>query len=159
MPRRRRPEWVAALAALLLLGACAEEPLPQRSLSVDDCLTNVQLDRLDGAIERCNRVVAAFPGQPQPLSERFLLHWLKGEEQAACRDIRQADALARRLPPARLDRLLRRDLDLRLASCKGIPNPQRQGTAAAPAGPPSATGSPAPKPAAAAADAGKTPQR
>lgn len=103
---------------MLLLGACAEEPLPQRRLSVDDCLTNVALDRLDQAIERCNRVVASFPGQPQPLNERFLLHWLKGDETAACRDIRQAQVLARRLPPARIDRLLRRDLELRVASCR-----------------------------------------
>ncbi len=111
---------------LVLLGACAEEPLPQRNLSVDDCLTNVQLDQLDAAIERCNKVVATFPGQPQPLNERFLLHWLKGDETAACRDIREADALARRLPPARLDGQLRRDLELRLASCNEPSGPRQQ---------------------------------
>jgi hypothetical protein len=130
-PRSRHAGWTAALITLLLV-SCAEEPLPQRSLSVDDCLTNVQLDRLDEAIQRCDKVVAAFPGQPQPLNERFLLHWLKGEEQAACRDIRRAQALARRLPPARVDRLLRRDLELRLASCRDTPEAPRQGAAAAP---------------------------
>lgn len=104
------------------MGACAEEPLPERRLSVDDCLTNVELDQLDAAIQRCDKVVAAFPGQPQPLNERFLLHWLKGDEKAACRDIRQAEALARRLPPARLDPQLRRDLNLRLASCSESPD-------------------------------------
>jgi len=120
-----------------MLGACAEEPLPQRSLSVDDCLTNVELDEIDQAIQRCDKVVAAFPGQPQPLNERFLLHWLKGDETTACRDIRQADALARRLPPERLDRLLRRDLELRLASCDKVqaPNAPRAGAAKATATP------------------------
>jgi hypothetical protein len=140
-PWRGHAAWTAALITLLLV-SCAEEPLPQRGLSLDDCLASVQLDRLDEAIKRCNRVVAAFPGQPQPLNERFLLHWLKGEEQAACRDIRQADALVRRLPPARVDRLLRRDLELRLASCRDTPGAQRQGSAAAPAGPASAASSP-----------------
>ena len=132
----RLPTLIAILGGLLL-GACAEEPLPQRSLSVDDCLTNVQLNQLDQAIQRCDKVVAAFPGQPQPLNERFLLHWLKGEEQAACRDIRQADALARRLPPAKVDQQLRRDLELRLASCSepAGQKPQRPAAAAAPASP------------------------
>ena len=133
--RRSRQRLVSLIAVLgtLLLGACAEEPLPQRSLSVDDCLTNVELDQLDEAIQRCDKVVAAFPSQPQPLNERFLLHWLKGDEKAACRDIRQADTLARRLPPGRLDRQLRRDLDLRLASCSDPRGPKAQGPAAAPA--------------------------
>jgi hypothetical protein len=127
----------------MLLGACAEEPLPQRNLSADDCLTNVQLDALDQAITRCDKVVATFPGQPQPLNERFLLHWLKGDEEAACRDIRQADALVRRLPAARLDRLQRRDLDLRLASCT---EPETAKPPAAPAQqPPSPQSQPGPK--------------
>ena len=120
-----------ALLGSLLLGACAEEPLPERKLSIDDCLTNVTLDQLDEAIQRCDKVVAAFPGQPQPLNERFLLHWLKGDEQAACRDIRQADTLARRLPPGRLDRQLRRDLELRLTSCSDPPG-AKPATVAAP---------------------------
>jgi hypothetical protein len=107
-----------ALGALLLVAGCAEEPLPQRRLSVDDCLTNVQLDKLKEALQRCDRVVATFPREPQPLNERFLLHTLNGEEQAACRDIRQAAQLARRIPAARLDRLLRRDLAMRVASCR-----------------------------------------
>ena len=126
-PRLRLRSLIAILGIWVLLGACAEEPLPQRNLSVDDCLTNVKLDQLDEAIQRCDRVVAAFPGQPQPLNERFLLHWLKGDETAACRDIRKAAALARNLPPARLDRQLRRDLELRLASCNEPPGPKVKG--------------------------------
>ena len=61
-----------ALSAMLLLGACAEEPLPERKLSADDCLTTVQIERLPQALRRCNRVVAAFPHDPQPLNERFV---------------------------------------------------------------------------------------
>jgi hypothetical protein len=38
--------------------------------------------------------------------------------EAACRDNRQAVALARRLPPKQLDRLLRNDLELREQSCR-----------------------------------------
>jgi len=128
---RRRPRLLLALATLVCLGACAEEPLPQRPLSVDDCLMEVKLDRLEQAIERCNKVVAAFPEQPQPLNERFLLHWLNGKEQQACRDIRKAGLLARRIPPAQLDRLLRREIDLRIASCRELPEEQQPARPAA----------------------------
>lgn len=103
---------------LLSLAACAEEPLPQRRLTVDDCLTNVELARLDRALQRCDRVVAAFPRDPQPRNERFLLHSLKGDETAACRDIREAARLARAMPAGRLDPLLQRELRLRVASCR-----------------------------------------
>ena len=127
---------IAVLGGLALLGGCAEEPVPQRSLSLDDCLTNVRLDQLDEAIQRCDRVVAAFPDQPQPLNERFLLHWLKGEETAACRDIRRAGALVQRRPQAQQDRLLRRDLELRQASCSETTGPQaRQPAPGKPAAP------------------------
>lgn len=118
-PLRRRPLGGTLAAALLLtLTACAEEPLPERRLSADDCLTRVQLEQLDSALKRCNQVVAAFPKDPQPLNERFVLHSLRGDEAAACRDITRAVSLARAIPPARLDRLLRRDLAMRQASCR-----------------------------------------
>jgi len=42
-----------------LLTACAEEPLPQRRISVDDCLSEVRMERLKEALERCDKVVAA----------------------------------------------------------------------------------------------------
>jgi hypothetical protein len=118
-----------AVLALALSG-CAEEALPERRLTADDCLTNVEIDRLDAALKRCDRVVAAFPREPQPLNERFLLHSLQGKEEAACRDIRHAFELIRRMPARRLDPLLRHQLDLRQASCLDQPGD------AAPAGEP-----------------------
>ncbi|MFM7268833.1 MAG: hypothetical protein ACKOZT_09635 [Cyanobium sp.] len=112
-----------------LLTACAEEPLPKQRLSRDDCLIAVKLDRLKEALARCDKVVAAFPQDPLPLNERFLLHTLAEDEKAACRDITLAVALTRRLPPARLDPLLREDLQRRQAACPAAP----QATAGLPA--------------------------
>ncbi|MFM7268387.1 MAG: hypothetical protein ACKOZT_07345, partial [Cyanobium sp.] len=63
----------------------------------------MKLDRLNEALARCDRVVAAFPQDPLPLNERFLLHTLAEDDKAACRDIAQAVVLARRVPPAKLD--------------------------------------------------------
>ena len=117
-PWRRRCRGVLPLLLAALLGGCAEEPLPQRQISHVDCLSEVRLDRLKEAIQRCDQVVAAFPRDPLPLNERFLLHTLAENDPAACRDILQAAKLAKALPAARLDAVLRRELELRQADCR-----------------------------------------
>jgi len=117
-PRRAAAQVSAACLLLGALVGCAEEPLPQRRLTVDDCLRHVELDRIKQAIQRCDEVVKAFPREPQPLNERFLLHSLSGDDAAACRDIAAAVKLAQKVPQARLDRLMRNDLKLRSESCR-----------------------------------------
>jgi hypothetical protein len=106
------------LLLLPLLTACGEEPLPERKVTRQDCLQEVKLERLKEALTRCDQVVALFPADPGPLNDRFLLHTLAGDEEAACRDITRAVALARKLPAAKLDPLLSKDLSLRQASCR-----------------------------------------
>jgi len=106
-----------ALAVTGLLTACAEEPLPQRRISADDCLSEVRMERLKEALERCDKVVAAYPNDPLPLNERYLLHTLAEDDKAACRDLAQALALAGRIPAGRLDPILRHDLQIRRADC------------------------------------------
>jgi hypothetical protein len=125
-PSRPRPQAAAPLVAraagLLVLAlaatapGCSEAPLPEQRLRVDDCLQDVNPDRLQEAIRRCDRVVAAFPREPGPLNERYLLHTLAGNDPAACRDIRRAAAL---LKPqsAGVDPLLRQDVAQRLGDC------------------------------------------
>ncbi len=76
------------------------------------------MDALDEALRRCDRVVAAFPREPQPLNERFLIHTLRGDTDKACRDIAAAVKLAAAVPAGRLDPLLSNDLRLRSASCR-----------------------------------------
>lgn len=117
-PRRDRRGVSTAGLLLALLVGCAEEPLPQRRLTVDDCLRHVDVDQIKEVIQRCDEVVRSFPREPQPLNERFLLHSLAGDDAAACRDIAKATELARKVPQNKLDRLLRNDLKLRAASCR-----------------------------------------
>ena len=124
----------ALLTGLLLaglLGGCAEEPLPQRQISHKDCLSEVKLANLKEAIARCDKVVAAFPKDPLPLNERFLLHTLAENDRAACNDIQRAAELARQAPPGRLDAVLRRELTLRQADCReaGLTRAQSPATA------------------------------
>ena len=116
-PRSRQGPGLPLLIALLL-GGCVEEPLPQRPISREDCLQTVELEKLPEALERCNKVVAAFPKEPGPLNERFLLHTLAGDTAAACRDINQATALAAKLPAGKLDPILLQELEVRQKSCR-----------------------------------------
>lgn len=106
-----------ALAVTSLLTACAEEPLPRRRISADDCLSEVGMERLKEALERCDKVVAAYPNDPLPLNERYVLHTLAEDDKAACRDLAKALALAGRIPAGRLDPILRHDLQIRRADC------------------------------------------
>jgi hypothetical protein len=109
------------MALLLVCGGlfgCAEEPLPQPKITREDCLRGLDMKDLKAAIARCDAVVAAFPKDPFPLNERFLLHALHQDPKAACRDILRANALARGKGTPVTDALLRQDLQLRLASCQ-----------------------------------------
>lgn len=109
---------LAPLLGLTLLAGCAEEPLPERRISRDDCLQRVTLERIKEAIAACDKVVAAFPNDPVPLNERYLLHSLAGDTNGACRDIAKAARLAQKMPASAVDPLLRTDLELRQASCR-----------------------------------------
>ena len=108
----------AAGAVGLLLSGCAEEPLPGQQLRSYECLENIALDTLPEHIRHCDAVVAAFPGNPSPLNDRYLLHSLAGNETAACADIEKAASLARSIPADKLDDQLRTDLTLRQKLCR-----------------------------------------
>jgi|694.fasta_scaffold60762_2 hypothetical protein len=110
--------WPVLLVVGVVVGGCAEEPLPKRAISRDDCLRELSLATLKERLEECNAVVAAFPGDPAPLNDRYLLHSLAGNDQAACTDLRKAIALARAIPKEKLDEQLRIDLEVREQLCK-----------------------------------------
>jgi len=108
---------VLALAVAGLLTGCAEEPLPQRRISTDDCLSEVRMEKLKEALENCDKVVAAYPNDPLPINERYVLHTLAEDDKAACRDLAKALKLASGIPAGRLDPILRHDLQIRRADC------------------------------------------
>ena len=111
--------WPVLLVIGVLVGGCAEEPLPKRAISRDDCLRELSLANLKERLEACNAVVQAFAADPAPLNDRYLLHSLAGNDQAACADLRKAIGLARSFPKGQLDAQLRVDLDVREQLCKG----------------------------------------
>lgn len=109
---------LSCLGVLGLLAGCAEEPLPDRGLRRDDCLRELRLANLKERLTQCNAVVAAFPRDPAPLNDRYLLHSLAGNDSAACADLRRAVQLARALPASELDAQLRSDLAVRQQLCQ-----------------------------------------
>ena len=109
---------LAISAMLMLLASCSEEPLPGQQLRSHECLQNITLDKLPEHISHCDAVVAAFPANPSPLNDRYLLHSLAGNEAAACADIAKASSLARQIPANSLDPQLRNDLKLRQELCR-----------------------------------------
>lgn len=108
---------LAMVATAIALGGCSEADLPQRSLRRDDCLREVNLQQLAQAIRRCDQVVGRFPEDPGPRNERSVLLALKGDDEAACRDIESAHRLAQRAKPGGLDPLLLSELKVRHKSC------------------------------------------
>jgi len=121
-PRPRSPRWAIGLTSLGmvigLLAGCAEEPLPDRGVRRDDCLRDLRLADLKARLKQCNAVVAAFPQDPAPLNDRYLLHSLAGNDDAACADLRRAVQLARALPARQLYAQLRSDLEVREQLCR-----------------------------------------
>mgnify|MGYP001824229488 CR=1 FL=1 len=112
----------ALLACALVLLGCREQPLPEQGgVRRDDCLREVTLDRLEQQIGRCDEVVAAYPDDPAPRNERYLLHSLAGNDTAACKDLLEALRLAEQLPEDQLDAQLRSDLEVRRELCANGP--------------------------------------
>ena len=125
---KKRP-WAFAALALgavgVLVAGCSEEPLPQDPMRSDDCLRGLSLDHLGDQLKRCDQVVAAFPTNPAPLNDRYLLRSLMGpgQERAACSDIHRATALAKQAKPGSVDPQLGAELHLRLDLCQEAPKP------------------------------------
>jgi hypothetical protein len=106
-----------ASAGALLCVSCAEAPLPKQGIRRDDCLRELSLANLSERLKGCHAVVAAFPRDPAPLNDRYLLHSLAGDDRAACADLRKAIELAASMPADALDAQLRNDLKVRAQLC------------------------------------------
>ncbi len=96
---------------LLMLGGCGQ-PRP----AVNSCLAGVEANALPQALDRCNAVVAAYPRDPRPLNDRFLLHTLLQHKTAACTDIQRAAELSQGQGKT-VPQDLQDEIQVRLDSC------------------------------------------
>ena len=107
---------------LLTVQACkpAESPraaAPDADVKPSSCLEDLNLQRLDKALEHCNTVVKSHPDNPVPLVDRSLIHTLMGRDDEACTDVSQASSLLKDQNTSS-DPLLRHELNVRQQSCK-----------------------------------------
>ena len=86
-------------------------------MKASSCLENINLERLDKALEHCNAVVVSHPANPVPLTDRSLIQTLMGRDDEACADVSQAISLLNSRNKSK-DPLLKHELEVRQQSCK-----------------------------------------
>ncbi len=117
------PQSVLLIGVLLLtIHACKKDEIPQAAppdpqLKASSCLENLNLQRLDKALEHCNAVVVSHPENPVPLTDRSLIQILMGRDDEACADVSQASSMLNDRKQSR-NPLLKHELEVRQQSCK-----------------------------------------
>jgi len=121
--RSKWPQSALLIGVLLLtIQACKKAESPQAAspnpkVTTSSCLENLNLERLDKALEQCNAVVASHPDNPVPLTDRSLIQTLMGRDDEACADVSQAISLLNSRNKSK-DPLLKHELEVRQQSCK-----------------------------------------
>jgi hypothetical protein len=114
---------ILMIGGLLLTGlGCRSrsEPKPatiSAEISIADCMSDLDLNKLDKALQRCNEVVDAHGDKPAALADRSLLLTLMGKTDQACADVTQAMALLRQ-DSRTADPMVVHELNVRHKSCK-----------------------------------------
>jgi hypothetical protein len=114
---------ILMIGGLLLTGlGCRSrsEPKPatiSAEISIADCMLDLDLNKLDKALQRCNEVVDAHGDKPAALADRSLLLTLMGKTDQACADVTQAMALLRQ-DSRTADPMVVHELNVRHKSCK-----------------------------------------
>jgi hypothetical protein len=114
---------ILMIGGLLLTGlGCRSrsEPKPATispEISIADCMSDLDLNKLDKALQRCNEVVDAHGDKPAALADRSLLLTLMGKTDQACADVTQAMALLRQ-DSRTADPMVVHELNVRHNSCK-----------------------------------------
>ncbi|MDA7491016.1 hypothetical protein N9A81_00915 [Synechococcus sp. AH-707-M23] len=114
---------ILMIGGLLLTGlGCRSrsEPKPATispEISIADCMSDLDLNKLDKALQRCNQVVDAHGDKPAALADRSLLLTLMGKTDQACADVTQALALLNK-GIRTADPMVVHELKVRHKSCK-----------------------------------------
>ena len=85
--------------------------------SVADCMSTLDLNNLEDALQRCNEVVDAQGNKPAALADRSLLLTLMGKTDQACADVNQAIGLLQQNNRS-VDPMVVHELNVRQKSCK-----------------------------------------
>ena len=107
---------------MITIQACGNTDNPRAvtadsELKASSCLEDLNLQKLDRALDHCNAVVMSHTGNPVPLIDRSLLLTLMGRDDAACDDVAKAASLLKQGDRS-TDRLLEHELEVRQQSCR-----------------------------------------
>ena len=114
---------ILMIGGLLLTGlGCRSRSEPKTATvsaetSIADCMSDLDLNKLDQALQRCNEVVDAHGDKPAALADRSLLLTLMGKTDQACADVTEAMALLRQNKGS-TDPMVVHELNIRHKSCK-----------------------------------------
>ena len=114
---------ILMIGGLLLTGlGCRSRSEPKTATvsaetSIADCMSDLDLNKLDQALQHCNEVVDAHGDKPAALADRSLLLTLMGKTDQACADVTQAMALLRQNKGS-TDPMVVHELNMRHKSCK-----------------------------------------
>lgn len=114
---------ILMIGGLLLTGlGCRSRSEPNwenvsMETSVADCMSNLDLNNLEDALQRCNEVVDAHGDKPAALADRSLLLTLMGKTDQACADVNQAIGLLQQNNRS-VDPMVVHELNVRQKSCK-----------------------------------------
>ncbi|WP_186545725.1 hypothetical protein [Synechococcus sp. ROS8604] len=114
---------ILMIGGLLLTGlGCRSRSEPKPSsvsaeTSIADCMSDLDLNKLNKALQRCNEIVEAHGDKPAALADRSLLLTLMGKTDQACADVTQAMALLRQSKRS-TDPMVVHELNVRHKSCK-----------------------------------------
>ena len=114
---------ILMIGGLLLTGlGCRSRSEPKTATvsaetSIADCMSDLDLNKLDKALQRCNEVVDAHRDKPAALADRSLLLTLMGKTDQACADVTQAMTLLRQ-DRRSTDPMVVHELNVRHKSCK-----------------------------------------
>ena len=92
-------------------------PTEAAEVAASECLENLNLKRLDAALDRCNLVVRAHRSNPAPLVDRSLILNLMKRPEEACNDVAKAARLLKE-GQQKPDPMLLHELSVRQQSCK-----------------------------------------
>lgn len=114
---------ILMIGGLLLTGlGCRSRSEPNGAdvsmkTSIANCMSNLDLNNLENALQRCNEVVDAHGDKPAALADRSLLLTLMGKTDQACADVNQAIGLLQQNNRS-VDPMVVHELNVRQKSCK-----------------------------------------
>ncbi len=85
--------------------------------TIESCLKSYKKNNLEHTLKICEKIIARFPNNPQPLNDRSLIYTLNNKPALACKDVNQAMLLLKNSSSS-IDPLIKYQIEIRHKNCK-----------------------------------------